>query len=511
MKNLKLTLILFMTFVLGVCSAQDATIEFVVDMNGVDQPSADYALVTVNGSWNGWTGFGAELFDADADGVYTGSLDIAPGTTFEYVAAVSGVFDNYSGWGLQWGDGCGGANVVVTAGAAGSVTTTTLTPGCADVLGCMDVNATNYDAAATAQAYDINANLSCIYASCEDIPDAEGCIYADAYASFYPGFGPVECVNYGGTACTIAVLGCIYVNATNYDAAATEQAFDQYLNSSCIYASCDDIPEYGCIYVDGFGAFNATFNAANCVTYGGTPCEEPTTGVEGCLDVNATDYDITATVQAYNQYGNLSCIYASCDDIPDAEGCIYADSYASFYPGFGPVECVNYGGAACTVAILGCLDVNASNYDAAATEQAFDQYGNFVCIYASCEDVPEYGCIYADGFGAFSSDPTFSAELCITYGGTPCEEPDPEVLGCTDPLFVEFDPIASVDDGSCSVFIVEGCAYTDADNYDVSANTDDGSCLFTLGSTCVGDFTGDGFVSVSDLGGFLSAFGTACE
>ena len=435
MKNLKLTLILFMTFVLGVCSAQDATIEFVVDMNGVDQPSADYALVTVNGSWNGWTGFGAELFDADADGVYTGSLEIEAGTTFEYVVAVSGVFDNYSGWGLQWGDGCGGANVVVTAGAAGSVTTTTLTPGCADVLGCMDAN------------------------------------------------------------------------ATNYDAAATEQAFDQYLNSSCIYASCDDVPEYGCIYVDGFGAFNATFNAANCVTYGGTPCEEPTTGVEGCLDVNATDYDITATVQAYNQYGNLSCIYASCDDIPDAEGCIYADSYASFYPGFGPVECVNYGGAACTVAILGCLDVNASNYDAAATEQAFDQYGNFVCIYASCDDVPEYGCIYADGFGAFSSDATFTAAQCIEYGGTPCEEP----AGCTDPLFVEFDPTASVDDGSCSVFVVEGCVYTDADNYDVSANTDDGSCLFTLGSTCPGDFTGDGFVNVSDLGGFLGAFGNACE
>ena len=45
-----------------------------------------------------------------------------------------------------------------------------------------------------------------------------------------------------------------------------------------------------------------------------------------------------------------------------------------------------------------------------------------------------------------------------------------------------YNTFASVDDGSCSVFVVEGCAYTDADNYDVSANTDDGSCLFTLGS-----------------------------
>ena len=83
--------------------------------------------------------------------------------------------------------------------------------------------------------------------------------------------------------------------------------------------------------------------------------------------------------------------------------------------------------------------------------------------------------------------------------------------GCTDPLFVEFDPSATVDDDSCSVLAVEGCAYIDADNYDVSANTDDGSCLFTLGSTCPGDFTDDGFVNVSDLGGFLGAFGTACD
>ena len=31
-----------------------ATVEFAVDMNGVDQPCADYDNVVVNGSWNGW-------------------------------------------------------------------------------------------------------------------------------------------------------------------------------------------------------------------------------------------------------------------------------------------------------------------------------------------------------------------------------------------------------------------------------------------------------------------------
>ncbi len=393
----------------GSCVVPLATVEFVVDMNGVDQPSAEYALVTVNGSWNGWNGFGAELFDVDGDGVYTGSLEIAPGTTFEYVVAVSGEADSYSGWGMQWGDGCVNANVIVTAGDAGTVTTSTLTPGCAEVLGCMDVNASNYEATATAQAYD------------------------------------------------------------------------QYGNLSCIYASCDDIPEWGCIYADGFGAFNADFDASLCVSYGGTPCENPIASVEGCLDANATDYDAEATEQAYNQYGNLSCIYASCEDIPDVEGCIYADSYASFYPGFGPVECANYGGTACTITTLGCLDANASNYDATATAQAYDQYGNLSCIYASCEDVPQYGCIYADGFGAFNA--TFGAEQCVSYGGTPCEEP----------------------------VAVLGCMYANADNYNALAVDDDGSCVFPNTSTCLGDLDGDNTAGTSDLLALLSSFGTVCD
>jgi hypothetical protein len=66
------------------------------------------------------------------------------------------------------------------------------------------------------------------------------------------------------------------------------------------------------------------------------------------------------------------------------------------------------------------MDADASNYDAAATTQAFDQYGNLGCIYASCDDVPEDGCIYADAFGAFNA--SFGADLCVTYGGTPCED-----------------------------------------------------------------------------------------
>ena len=113
------------------------------------------------------------------------------------------------------------------------------------------------------------------------------------------------------------VYGCMDENASNYNSEANVQAVDQYGNLQCVYVSCDDIPEYGCIYADGFGAFAQGFGPSECTQYGGTPCEEVIDGVAGCMDVNASNYNADATVQGYDQYGNLQCVYASCDDIPE--------------------------------------------------------------------------------------------------------------------------------------------------------------------------------------------------
>ena len=60
--------------------------------------------------------------------------------------------------------------------------------------------------------------------------------------------------------------------------------------------SCDDIPEYGCIYEHGFGAFTEFFNAADCSSYGGIPCEETITDIFGCTDESATNFNIEATI-----------------------------------------------------------------------------------------------------------------------------------------------------------------------------------------------------------------------
>ena len=163
---------------------------------------ADYDNVVVNGSWNGWSGWGVELSDEDGDGVFTGSLEIEPGTSFEYVVAVTGAADSWSGWGMQWSDGCTNANASVVAGDAGSVTTSLFTAGCDEILGCLDANATNYSSDATAQGFDQYGNLQCIYASCDDIPQP-GCIYeADGvFGIFNEEFGDSLCLVYGGIPC----------------------------------------------------------------------------------------------------------------------------------------------------------------------------------------------------------------------------------------------------------------------------------------------------------------------
>jgi hypothetical protein len=50
-----------------------------------------------------------------------------------------------------------------------------------------------------------------------------------------------------------------------------------------------------------------------------------------------------------------------------------------------------------------------------------------------------------------------------------------------------------------------------SDNQAVYDGAYDAGVVEGLNSVCPGDFSGDGHVNVSDLGGFLSAFGTQCE
>ena len=63
---------------------------------------------------------------------------------------------------------------------------------------------------------------------------------------------------------------------------------------------------------------------------------------------------------------------------------------------------------------------------------------------------------------------------------SPCQST--AVYGCTDSTALNFDPLATVDDGSC-ILTIYGCMDSTAFNYSATANTDDGSCCFQAGCT----------------------------
>ena len=58
-------------------------------------------------------------------------------------------------------------------------------------------------------------------------------------------------------------------------------------------------------------------------------------------------------------------------------------------------------------------------------------------------------------------------------------DPPPVIPGCMDPLSISFNPIATVDDGSCS-YETLGCTDPSASNFNPTASIDNGSCVYGI-------------------------------
>ncbi|MFK7755859.1 MAG: hypothetical protein AB8B53_02880 [Flavobacteriales bacterium] len=135
----------------------------------------------------------------------------------------------------------------------------------------------------------------------------------------------------------------------------------------------------------------------------------------------------------------------------------------------------------------GCTDPVACNYNELATDD------DGTCVANS-------GCTYTD---ACNYDETATCD-----NGT-CEYTSCETFGCTSPEACNYNSEATEDDGTCEYTSCAGCTYPGAPEYDAQATIDDGSCSETC-DACLGDLNQDGLISVSDLSGFLSLFGTEC-
>ena len=170
------------------------------------------------------------------------------------------------------------------------------------------------------------------------------------------------------------------------------------------------------------------------MTYCGNICEEI---IEGCLDTLAFNYVDSAN---------------TADDCYYYPGCI-SPAYLEYHVDTtnGYYTDINIQDSCETLAVFGCTDSTAFNYDSLAN---VDNGGCLPVVIGCMQPV------------AFNYNPLANTpDTCI-----------PVIFGCTDVTALNYDSLANTDDGSC-IAIVFGCTNPQAFNYDPQANVDDGSCV----------------------------------
>ena len=156
-------------------------------------------------------------------------------------------------------------------------------------------------------------------------------------------------------------------------------------------------------------------------------------------------------------------------------------------------------------------------YDASGTS-----YSETTCLSTGCYTLTvndSYGDGICCGYGQGSFELSSGGEVLVAGGEFGeavsldfCLEPT-EIAGCTDPSAANYNPAATVDDGSC-VAAVPGCTTPAACNYNPAANVEDGSCEFpvqyyTCDEDCISDDDGDGVCDQLEVAGCQDD--TACN
>ncbi|MFQ3332221.1 MAG: hypothetical protein ACI8ZH_000102, partial [Flavobacteriales bacterium] len=197
----------------------------------------------------------------------------------------------------------------------------------------------------------------------------------------------------------------------------------------------------------------------------------------GCMDSSALNYNSTASVD------DGSCCYIS--------GC--TDSSALNY---NPIACID--DSSCIPNVFGCMDAMAYNYNLSAnTDDGSCLYCDLNNSFVVMQNTPNNcdGMILSNASSSngpisylwnTGSNQAFILNLCYgIYSVTitdmvGCVIQDTVLMGitygCTDPVALNYNPLANTDDGSC-IMPIYGCMDSTMYNYNPIANTDDGTCI----------------------------------
>ncbi|MCH2021782.1 MAG: hypothetical protein MK207_04820, partial [Saprospiraceae bacterium] len=512
------------------------SVEFNVNMN-TQTVSANGVYVA--GTFDGWTPGVTQMLDLDGDGIYSVTLDLAAGSYHEYKFINGNAWGDDEI--LQSWEACqtNGNRSITVANSGSQVLSPVCFASCNNCVidGCTDASACNYDANATnndgsctfAQApFDCNGNCAngdtrvtlnlddswgdgwnggILTVNGVDYTVSSGnnfnvdlcldlttCIFVDYTAGGYPSENSFTITDasgnvladmtsgsngFNGTIGT-CVSGCTDSIATNYDSSA-------------------DIDDGSCTYVPGCTDTLATnydpsaqIDDGTCVypacSVGAPTCEDFNSGVlptAACVDgwaISATNGDgwrFTGTPGYHNASAGTPGTFAWIDfsgsdigvvmqmDPVDVSGLTLPTLTFSYWS-------VDGGTSITTPNILHVEAYNGTSWDSVATYQEFNTGWVNKVIDVSAHAVSGVVTLRLRGESGGNSSDWYNDLLVddVCIGDAP-------VLGCTDTTAFNYDPSATLDDGSC-IPVVLGCMDSLAANYDPNANTNDNSCTYGI-------------------------------
>jgi len=383
------------------------------------------------------------------------------------------------------------------------------------VYGCTDSTAFNYDSLATID------DGSCIYAGCLDSSalnynplasiDDSSCIYTPTCNQLTLNMFDTYGDGWNGNNFTLVNSSGVTIFSTTLSSGFSG------VDSICLPDDCYTV---SCDGGNWQGEISWTLFGSGVLLSGGAPFSGTLgTCISGCTDLLANNYDSTAHID------DGSCIY----------DCIDVDTTESFESGQGitwmldlnnTVDWTNRTGTTPSVGTGPSAAYDGTFY--MYTESSFPNYPNKVAsMYVSCIDPSQWSqlsLVFAyHMFGGSMGDlnievsqdsgSTWINELSISGNqGNQWNESfvdlsaytsnisvrvraetgssftsdiaidllrfmELPITGCTDPLALNYDSTATIDDGTCNYST--GCMNPLADNYDSTAVIDDGSCYFS--------------------------------
>lgn len=224
--------------------------------------------------------------------------------------------------------------------------------------------------------------------------------------------------------------------------------------------------------------------------YSQNPGGGDSTDVYGCMDSEALNYNPLATID------NGYCIYY-CDStsayfwISSSDSIIVLQNYA-----YSPAPITSYlwdfgDGNTSELENPTHTYTDAGAYTVCLTITAPGEDSSSICTNTYCDSLyaSEGAMLIASTVVYGCTDPTaLNYNPLATYNNGTCIYDNVTIYGCTDPMALNYNPLATEDDGTCfyqndsTAFDVYGCMDTMAVNYDPLATIDDGSCIYTSDS-----------------------------